>query len=192
MLFNSRIHRGCYLRGVTSGCESFSVLSNRRKSFLKNVSKNDQTIDKPVLFRSAGAWLAFVTLALINQELVTHLLDYLFGFSVTSFGSIYQCLLLATFVIALFLGFSKCAKIRLGKLDKPEIGYFQSISIIMCTLLAAGGVFWAAAEPLSHFLTVPPHFPDKETGTIGAVAPALATSFVDWGFLSWALLGRSE
>src|SRR5690625_6136057 len=97
--------------------------------------------------------------------------------------------MLGTFVIALFLGFSKFGKIRLGKLDKPEIGYFQWISIMMCTLLAAGGVFCAAAEPLSHFLTVLPHFPDKEAGTIGAVAPALATSFVDWGFLSWALLG---
>src|SRR5699024_6201168 len=119
MLFNSRIHRGCYLRGVTSGCESFFVLSNRRKSFLKNVSKNDQTIDKPVLFLSGGALLAFVILALINQELVTNMVDYLFGFSVKYFGSIYQFLMLGTFVIALFLGFSKFGKIRLGKLDKP-------------------------------------------------------------------------
>src|SRR5699024_12298458 len=171
------------------GCESFFVLSNRRKSFLKNVSKNDQTIDKPVLFLSGGALLAFVILALINQELVTNMVDYLFGFSVKYFGSIYQFLMLGTFVIALFLGFSKFGKIRLGKLDKPEIGYFQWISIIMCTLLAAGGVFWAAGEPLSHFLTVPPPFPDIETGKIGGEAPALPTRIVDWGFRSWAPVG---
>src|SRR5699024_5580601 len=157
MLFNSRIYRGCYLKGVTSGCESFFVLSNRRKSFLKNVSKHDQTIDKPVLFLSGGALLACVVLALIKQAMVTNMGDLLFGFPVRYFGWIFRFLMLGTSVIALVLGFSKLWKIRLGKLDKPEIGYFPWISIIMCTLLAAGGVFWAAAEPLSHFLTVPPH-----------------------------------
>src|SRR5699024_6102031 len=60
---------------------------------------------------------------------------------------------------------------------------------ILCTLLAAGGVCWAAAEPLSHFLTVPPHFSGIEAGSPEAVVPALAMSFVDWGFLSWAILG---
>lgn len=162
---------------------------SRRNNLLKNLSKNGQTIDKPVLFLSGGALLAFVVIALINQELVTSVVDYLFGFSVKYFGSIYQFLMMGTFLIALYLGFSKFGKIRLGKLDKPEMGYFKWISIIMCTLLAAGGVFWAAAEPLSHLINVPPHFSGIKAGTAEAVAPALATSFVDWGFLSWALLG---
>src|SRR5699024_6013652 len=56
-------------------------------------------------------------------------------------------------------------------------------------LLAAGGIFWAAAEPLSHFITVPPHFSGIESGSPEAIAPALALSFVDWGFLSWTVLG---
>jgi choline-glycine betaine transporter len=156
---------------------------------LKNLSKHGQTVDKPVLFLSGGALLAFVIIALINQDLVTNVVNYLFGFSVKYFGSIYQFLMMGTFLIALYFGFSKFGKIRLGKLDKPELGYFQWISVIMCTLLAAGGVFWAAAEPLSHFLTMPPYFSGIEPGTAAAVAPALATSFIDWGFLSWALLG---
>ncbi|QKY70180.1 BCCT family transporter [Lentibacillus sp. CBA3610] len=153
-------------------------------------NKNGQTIfDKPVFFLSGGALLVFVLLALINQDMVTASVNYLFNLSGTYFGAIYQFLLLGTFFIALFLGFSKYGKIRLGKLEKPEISNFKWISIIMCTLLAAGGVFWAAAEPLSHFLTVPPHFSDIEAGTAEAVTPALATSFVDWGFLAWAILG---
>src|SRR5690625_7589884 len=97
------------------------------------------------------------------------MVDYLFGFSVKYFGSIYQFLMLGTFVIALFLGFSKFGKIRLGKLDKPEIGYFEWISIIMCTLLAAGGGFWVSAEPLRHYLTVPQRFHDNAAGPMGAV-----------------------
>ncbi|MEN1968833.1 BCCT family transporter [Lentibacillus sp. N15] len=154
-----------------------------------NSSKNKPTVDKPVLFLSGGVLLAFVILALINQELVTNLVNYLFDFSVTYFGSIYQFLMMGTFLIALVLGFSKFGKIRLGKLEKPEMSNFKWISIIMCTLLAAGGVFWAAAEPLSHFLEVPPHFSGIDDGSKEAVSPALASTFVDWGFLAWAILG---
>lgn len=156
---------------------------------MKKLSKHDQAMDKPVLFVSGGALLAFVILAWINQELVTNLVNYLFDFSAKYFGSIYQVLMMGTFLIALFLGFSKFGRIRLGKLDRPEIGYFKWISMIICTLLAAGGVFWAAAEPLSHFITVPPHFSGIDAGSKEAVSPALASSFVDWGFLAWAILG---
>ncbi len=169
-------------------CEIF-LYGIERSRLLKNRMKQDQTIDKPVLFLSGGALLAFVILALINQEMVTNAVNTMFNWSVTYFGSIYQVLMVGTLVIALILGYSKFGKIRLGKLEKPEIGTFKWISIIMCTLLAAGGVFWAAAEPLSHFLTVPPHFSGIEAGTAEAVVPALAASFVDWGFVSWAILG---
>jgi len=68
------------------------------------------------------------------------------------------------------------------------MGTFEWISIIMCTLLAAGGVFWAAAEPLSHFIHTPPYVEGVEPGRPEAVVPALAASFVDWGFLAWATL----
>ncbi|GGK05105.1 glycine/betaine ABC transporter [Lentibacillus kapialis] len=154
-----------------------------------NKRKNGQSIDKTVLFLSGGALLAFVILALIDQDMVADSVNYLFNLSATYFGAIYQFLMLGTFFIALFLGYSKFGKIRLGKLSKPEMSNFKWISIIMCTLLAAGGVFWAAAEPLSHFLTVPPHFSGIEAGTADAVSPALAASFIDWGFLAWAILG---
>lgn len=154
-----------------------------------NSKKAVQTIDWPVFLISGGLLLMFVAVGLFNQQLITNVVDASFAFSVKYFGSVYQFLMLGTFIIALFLGYSKYGKIRLGNIDKPEMSNFKWISIIMCTLLAGGGVFWAAAEPLSHFLAVPPHFEDISSGSPEAVAPALATSFVDWGFLAWAILG---
>src|SRR5690625_1408206 len=152
-------------------------------------SKKKVSLDLPVFFISGGALLLFVVIALINADFVSNMVDYLFGLSATYFGMLYQIVLLGTFIIALILALSKYGNIRLGKMDKPEISTFNWISIIMCTLLAGGGGFWAAAEPLSHFLAVPPHFTGIEGGTPEAVVPALAMSFVDWGFLSWAILG---
>lgn len=156
---------------------------------MKDLKEGKVSLDLPSFFISGGALLLFVLIALINPDFIARTVDYLFGLSATYFGMIYQFVLLGTFFIALILAFSKYGHIRLGKMDKPEISTFKWISIIMCTLLAGGGVFWAAAEPLSHFLSVPPHFPGIEDGSVEAIVPALALSFVDWGFLSWAILG---
>src|SRR5690625_1679822 len=156
---------------------------------MQKLKETKGSLDLPSFLISGGILLIFILTAVINADFVANTVDYLFGLSATYFGMIYQIALLGTFFIALFLGFSKYGKIRLGNLNKPEISTFKWISIIMCTLLAAGGVFWAAAEPLSHFISVPPHFSNIEDGSPEAVVPALAMSFVDWGFLSWAILG---
>lgn len=156
---------------------------------MKNVKSSARIIDWPVFLISGGLLLLFVIIGLVNQDIVTKMVDSSFAFSVKYFGGIYQIVLLGTFLISLVLGFSKYGKIKLGKMEKPEISTFKWISIIMCTLLAAGGVFWAAAEPLSHFMEVPPHSPGVENGTHEAAITALAASFVDWGFLAWAILG---
>ncbi len=113
----------------------------------------------------------------------------MFSFSVTYLGAYWQLLLLATFLIGLGLAFSKVGKVRLGNLDVPENGYFRWMAMVLTTLLASGGVFWAAAEPMYHFLSTPPLFAEKGAKQADAVIPALAQSYLHWGFLAWAILG---
>ena len=80
------------------------------------------------------------------------------------------------------------SKAKLGALAAPEFSTFQWGSMIMCTLLAGGGVFWAAGEPMAHFISSPPLFGAADK-TAEAAWPALAQSFMHWGFLAWAILG---
>ena len=42
-------------------------------------------------------------------------------------------------------------------------------ALLLCTLLAGGGVFWSAAEPLYHFQTLPPVFDDVVAKTAASV-----------------------
>lgn len=161
----------------------------KRGNYVDDLKVDKGKIDYPVFIISAGLLLLFIILGFVNQDLVTNVVNSSFAFSIKYFGGFYQLILIGTFLIALYLGYSKYGKIKLGKMNKPEIGTFEWISIIMCTLLAAGGVFWAAAEPLAHFINTPPYFDGIESGSAAAVVPALATSFVDWGFLAWAILG---
>ena len=155
--------------------------------------KNKETgrIDWPVFGISGGVLVLFVVLALFDISLVENLVSSSFAWSATYFGAFWQVLMLATFFVGIGLAFSKYGKIKLGGIDKPELSLYKWLSIIMATLLAGGGVFWAAAEPMYHFLTVPPSQDGKgiEAGTQSAVDTALAQSFMHWGFLAWAILG---
>lgn len=146
-------------------------------------------VDWAVFGWSGGIVLAFVVAALVNIDFVSGMVNKGFGFSCKYFGAYWQVLLLMTFLISIVLACSKYGSIKLGNIDEPEMSSFRWLSIIMCTLLAGGGVFWSAAEPMYHFTSTPPLFQGIESATQAAVAPALAQSYLHWGFLAWAILG---
>jgi glycine betaine transporter len=137
---------------------------------------------------SVGVLLAFVVGAVAAPDTVGGWVTTGFTKSAEWFGFYWQLLMLATFVVALLLAATPWSRARFGD-AAPEFGRFKWIAMIMCTLLAGGGVFWAAAEPMYHFLNAPPYFADVVPGSDGAAHVALAQSFVHWGVLAWAILG---
>lgn len=146
--------------------------------------------DIPVLAVSGGLLVAFVLAALIAPTATGDAVNTVFTFAARWFGPMWQVLLLATFGVALWLGFSRYGKVRLGGAGtRPEYGRFQWIAMIMSTLLAGGGVFFAAGEPVQHYVDTPPFYDGVKSGTQDAANAALSQSFAHWGFLAWAVLG---
>ncbi|WP_226578576.1 BCCT family transporter [Halobacillus litoralis] len=155
---------------------------------------NDETnrgnkIDWLTFAISGGFLVLFLIFSLINKSQMGAWITSSFNFSVTFFGAFWQLLLLATFVVGIALALSKYGRVKLGNKDVPENGWFRWVSMILCTLLASGGVFWAAGEPIYHYLTTPPLFDDGGITGKQAVIPGLAQSFFHWGFTAWACLG---
>ncbi|MDW0360081.1 BCCT family transporter [Halomonas venusta] len=144
--------------------------------------------DPIVLVLSIGFIVAFLALSFYDIDLVANSISAGFAWTALVLGSYFQLLLLLTFFIAIGLAVTPAAKAKIGNLDAPEMSTFKWLSIILCTLLAGGGVFFAAGEPVYHFVVTPPAF-DTEAGTAEAVSSALAQSFMHWGFLAWAVLG---
>ncbi|RUR30298.1 BCCT family transporter [Vreelandella andesensis] len=144
--------------------------------------------DPIVLVLSIGFIVAFLALSFYDIDLVASSISTGFAWTALVLGSYFQLLLLLTFFIAIGLAVTPAAKAKIGNLDAPEMSTFKWLSIILCTLLAGGGVFFAAGEPIYHFVVTPPAF-DTEAGTADAVSSALAQSFMHWGFLAWAVLG---
>ncbi|KAB2492080.1 BCCT family transporter [Bacillus cereus] len=145
--------------------------------------------DWPVFIISGGSLLLFVIAVFLNKDYVESAINKSFAFSIKYFGAFWQVLLLGTFIVAMCMAFSKYGRVKLGGLEKPEISTAKWLAIIMSTLLAGGGVFWAAAEPMYHLMTVPPIHDGISAGTKEAVMPALAQSYMHWGFLAWTILG---
>ncbi|MBB3191243.1 BCCT family transporter [Halomonas cerina] len=151
-------------------------------------AKEPRLGDPIVLGLSVGFIVLFVALSLYDIDMVANAIGAGFAWTASTLGSYFQLLLLLTFFIGLGVAVSPAASARIGNRATPEISTFKWLSIIMCTLLAGGGVFFAAGEPVYHFVVTPPTF-DTQAGTAEAVAGALAQSFMHWGFLAWAVLG---
>lgn len=147
-----------------------------------------QGVNIPIFAITGGFIALFCILALVDLDLLSSVVSTGFAWSAKFFGLYWQLLLLATFLIGLAIAVSPGGKAVLGGLAKPEFTLFQWGSMVMCTLLAGGGVFWAAGEPMAHFTSPPPYF-GGEALSLEAVNPALAQSFMHWGFLAWAILG---
>lgn len=146
------------------------------------------TIDWPVFILSGGFLMLFVATAVFDIDFLSDTVSQAFGGATQMFGAYWQVLMLLTFVIAIGVAVSGSGRARLGNLSEPDISTCKWVAIIMCTLLAGGGVFWAAAEPMAHFINSPPLF-GVESSSPAAVYPALAQSYMHWGFLAWSILG---
>ena len=145
-------------------------------------------LKNPAFWYSGGFIIVFVLMAIFAEERLAKLINIGFSWSATVFGPFWQILLLATFVIALAVGAGRTGRVILGNLAKPEMDGFKWMAILFCTLLAGGGVFWAAAEPIAHFVSAPPLY--GESADIQQRAfNALSQSFMHWGFLAWSIVG---
>ena len=151
-------------------------------------TERQRGVNVPLFAITGGFIVLFCLLALVDLDALGTVVEASSGWAVAWFGLYWQLLLLATFLISLLIAVLPGARTKLGGLDRPEFTLFQWAAMIMCTLLAGGGVFWAAGEPLAHFLSPPPLY-GGEGATLAAVDSALAQSFMHWGFLAWAILG---
>ncbi len=144
-------------------------------------------LTNPVFWLSGSFLSVFVLLALTNTDSLTAMVNAGSGFATQYFGAFWQVLLLLNFLIGLAIALGRTGYVRLGGLAKPDIDTFKWLSIVLCTLLAGGGVFWAAAEPIAHFVSAPPLY--GEASPRASAINALSQSFMHWGFLAWAILG---
>ncbi|PYG25467.1 BCCT family transporter [Pelagimonas varians] len=85
--------------------------------------------------------------------------------------------------ICLWLAASRFGKVRLGHDDdRPEFSTASWLAMLFSAGMGVGLLFWAAAEPLTHFKFARQGLPDPQA----ASAALLATNF-NWGLHAWGI-----
>ena len=95
---------------------------------------------------------------------------------------------LAAVGVCFYACFSKFGNTVIGGKDaKPILGKFNWFAISLCTTIAAGLMFWAAAEPL-YLMSDPSPFFDIEPNSPQAAVFAMAQMYLHWGITPLSLI----
>ena len=140
-------------------------------------------LSNPAFWYSGGFIALLFLFALYDGEMLSSIVNTGFSWAVKFFGPYWQLLLLLTFLIGISLAVGRTGRVILGGIKTPEMDSFRWMAIIFCTLLAGGGVFWAAAEPIAHFVSAPPLYGAQDDPQQAAVN-ALSTIIYALGIFS--------
>ncbi|MEM0910750.1 MAG: BCCT family transporter, partial [Pseudomonadota bacterium] len=111
----------------------------------------------------------------INDWILAHF-DWLFSYTTL-------CLLISLIVVF----FSPLGKVKIGgKKAQPVLSKWRWFSITLCTTIATGILFWAAAEPMYH-VYAPPASLELVPGSSAAREFTMATMFMHWSFSPYAI-----
>lgn len=90
-------------------------------------------------------------------------------------------------ILCLVIVFSPLGKLKIGGIEaKPILSRWRWFSIILCTTVAVGILFWGTAEPLFH-LSGPPEGSGLEPMSPEAARWSLGTLFLHWSFTPYAI-----
>ncbi len=90
-------------------------------------------------------------------------------------------------LVCLWLAASRYGRVRLGRdEDRPEFSTPSWIAMLFSAGMGVGLLFWAVAEPLTHFSFARTALPDP----VAAEMSILATNF-HWGLHAWAIYGAT-
>ncbi|WP_227002647.1 BCCT family transporter [Salicibibacter kimchii] len=104
---------------------------------------------------------------------------------IESVGSFFVVATVIFIGICFYLGFGRYRHMKLGKEgDKPEYNYYSWIGLLFGAGMGVGLLFWAVAEPLSHYVEPPPGM-DAETQSVAEAG--LLYSVFHWGIHPWAI-----
>jgi choline/glycine/proline betaine transport protein len=105
---------------------------------------------------------------------------------VENLGWYYMLVVAAMIAGAIYLGFSKFGKIKLGYDDEhPEFGIVSWFCMLFAAGMGIGLVFYGVGEPLTY-ATVDPK-PGWEGDEAAMATKAMAQTFIHWGVHPWAI-----
>ncbi|MDV2432759.1 BCCT family transporter [Corynebacterium tuberculostearicum] len=147
--------------------------------------RNKFGLDKPLFFITAILIVAFIIWGVITPDSVASASSSAFGWAITNAGWLLNITMMLAIVTMAYIGCSRLGRIKLGTDDEePEFSYFSWVAMMFGAGIGVGIFFYGPSEPLSHYLTPPPHTVDGNT--VEALHQAMAQAHYHWGISPWA------
>lgn len=131
--------------------------------------------------------LATIAISFIDNDAFIKITTAAKDFMLAKFGWLFSITGLVSLLMVVAVYVSPLGNVKIGgKEAKPMMGFFAVTSIVLCTTIAAGILFWGTAEPLYHYA-----YPPSSLG-IPAKSPesaqfALETLYLHWTFIPYAI-----
>ncbi|MFE7721925.1 BCCT family transporter [Nocardia rhizosphaerihabitans] len=143
-------------------------------------------LDRFVFSATAIGALAFVAWGVLDDESLASAAGSAQKWVITNTGWLFVLVATAFVVYVIWLAVSRYGRIPLGADDeKPEFRTVSWIAMMFSAGMGIGLMFWGVAEPLSHYVSPPPH--TAEPGTPAAAEVAMATTLFHWTLHPWAI-----
>lgn len=150
--------------------------------------KSKITIRKPVFLTMGAIYIAVILLGLIAPQAFADGETAIVNFACQNFAWAYQILTILLLVFCFWVMFNKkVGDIKIGGRDaKPIMSRWSWFVITLCGGIATGIVFWSIAEPITHYMSGIPLFPDILPESPMAAKLALSTTYLHWGLCEYA------
>jgi choline-glycine betaine transporter len=123
----------------------------------------------------------------VSGEAFNALIMAFTDFTLGSFGWLFSVMTTLVVVLIAIAYFSPFGNVRLGgSKAKPIMRQSSYVWIVLCTILAAGILLWACAEPMYHYFAPPTHIQPESPD---AITFMMENIFLEWTFTPMCIYG---
>lgn len=149
--------------------------------------KNNHKIKPSVFYPPFILLFGCILFNFVDQSDFEKYIFSIYSYIIDQFGWMFILLPSILLLACVWIYLSPMGNIRIGgKNAQPQIRKKTWFTITLCTTIAAGIVFWAAAEPIQHIL-----YPKASLGisplSSDAIEFAMTTIYTHWTFLPYAI-----
>jgi BCCT family betaine/carnitine transporter len=142
-------------------------------------------IDKQVFWPALISVVSVIIPLMAFPAESQRVLDRIFGFITSQFGSLYLWFTFAAFVVLLWFAFGRYGKVKFGGEDaRPEFRKLSWIAMLFCAGIGTSLLYWATIEWVYYYQAPPFGLSPR---TPAAADWAAMYGMYHWGPLAWAL-----
>lgn len=131
--------------------------------------------------------IATIILNLVNGEAFNSLIMSITSFILDDFDWLFALMAFICVVLVVAAYFSPFGNVRIGgSKAKPILNQTNYIWIVLCTIMAAGILLWACAEPMNHYYAPPGNIKPESAE---AITFLMKDIFLEWTFTPMCIYG---